>query len=137
MDPVHRQRSKSVSLADLFKFNMELISIQFIVKSYTVQNLAFVLQLVESIFQHDQISTSRYPTKIVKLTTLKSPHVHKKSREQFETRTHKMEIEISRVNRMQVDTFIQYVQSFKLLGVQLQVRIIDSTELFASKTSLM
>ena len=105
------------------------MTIQFILKSYTVQNVAFVVQLVKSIFRDDQIAISRYPTKVQKFTVLKSPHVHKKSREQFEIRTHKMEIEISQLNRAQIDTFIQYVQSFKLLGVQLQMRIMDSTTL--------
>ena len=34
------------------------------------------------------------PTKINKFTVLRSPHVHKKSREQFEMRTHKRLIDI-------------------------------------------
>ena len=34
------------------------------------------------------------PTKIKKFTVLRSPHVNKKSREQFEMRTHKRFIEI-------------------------------------------
>ena len=34
------------------------------------------------------------PTKIEKYTVLRSPHIDKKSREQFETRTHKRLIDI-------------------------------------------
>ena len=34
------------------------------------------------------------PTKIEKFTVLRSPHIDKKSREQFETRTHKRLIDI-------------------------------------------
>lgn len=34
------------------------------------------------------------PTKIGKITVLRSPHVHKKAREQFEMRTHKRLIDI-------------------------------------------
>ncbi|HOC27610.1 MAG TPA: 30S ribosomal protein S10 [Rectinema sp.] len=34
------------------------------------------------------------PTRINKFTVLRSPHVHKKSREQFEMRTHKRLIDI-------------------------------------------
>ncbi|TXT48886.1 MAG: small subunit ribosomal protein S10 [Spirochaetes bacterium] len=34
------------------------------------------------------------PTRINKITVLRSPHVHKKSREQFEMRTHKRLIDI-------------------------------------------
>ena len=39
------------------------------------------------------------PTKIEKFTVLRSPHIDKKSREQFETRTHKRLIDIVEINR--------------------------------------
>jgi len=38
------------------------------------------------------------PTRISKFTILRSPHVDKKSREQFEIRTHKRLIEIGRAH---------------------------------------
>ena len=53
------------------------MTIQFIFKSYTVQNLALVVQLFKSVFEEDKIQVYRYPTKIQKLTVLKSPHVQK------------------------------------------------------------
>jgi len=34
------------------------------------------------------VSITRLPTRIKKITLIKSPHVHKKSREQFEIRKH-------------------------------------------------
>ena len=105
------------------------MTIQFIFKSYTLQNITSVLQLFQSIFKQKEISIFRYPTKIQKLTVLKSPHVHKKSREQFEIRTHKTQITILNLDRSRINPLIQSIQSFKLLGVQTQVKLLDSTEL--------
>ena len=106
------------------------MTIHFIFKSYTLKNITLVLELFESIFQRNQLGVFRYPTKIQKLTVLKSPHVHKKSREQFEVRTHKTQITINQFDRSQLDSLIQSIQSFKILGVQMQVRVNDSTELY-------
>ncbi|HLG28917.1 MAG TPA: 30S ribosomal protein S10, partial [Candidatus Brocadiales bacterium] len=43
------------------------------------------------------------PTRIERYTVLRSPHVDKKSREQFEIRTHKRLIEISEPTAKTVD----------------------------------
>ena len=43
------------------------------------------------------------PTRINKITVLRSPHVNKKSREQFEMRTHKRLIDILEPNSKTVD----------------------------------
>ena len=108
------------------------MTIQFIFKSYTVRNLALVVQLFKSVFENNKIQIFRYPTKIQKLTVLKSPHVHKKSREQFETRTHKMHIALHAFDTANLNEIIECVQSFQIVGVQLQVRILDSTDLFSA-----
>lgn len=46
------------------------------------------------------------PTEIVKYTVLRSPHVDKKSREQFEVRTHKRLIDIVEPNPKTVDALM-------------------------------
>ncbi|MCX6090910.1 MAG: 30S ribosomal protein S10, partial [Candidatus Atribacteria bacterium] len=46
------------------------------------------------------------PTEIVKYTVLRSPHVDKKSREQFEQRTHKRLIDIMEPNPKTVDALM-------------------------------
>jgi small subunit ribosomal protein S10 len=43
------------------------------------------------------------PTKIEKITVLRSPHVDKKSREQFEIRTHKRIVDISEPTAKTID----------------------------------
>ncbi len=47
------------------------------------------------------------PTKIHKITTLRSPHVDKKSREQFEIRTHKRLIDILEPTPQTVDALMK------------------------------
>ena len=47
------------------------------------------------------------PTKIHKVTVLRSPHVDKKSREQFEIRTHKRLIDIVESNPQTVDSLMK------------------------------
>ena len=43
------------------------------------------------------------PTRINKVTVLRSPHVNKKSREQFEMRTHKRLIDINNPSKETID----------------------------------
>ena len=47
------------------------------------------------------------PTKVEKFTVLRSPHVNKKSREQFEMRTHKRLIDILNTNEDTVEALMK------------------------------
>ncbi|HMV45207.1 MAG TPA: 30S ribosomal protein S10 [Leptospiraceae bacterium] len=47
------------------------------------------------------------PTKVEKFTILRSPHVNKKSREQFEMRTHKRLIDILNTNEDTVEALMK------------------------------
>jgi small subunit ribosomal protein S10 len=47
------------------------------------------------------------PTSIDKFTVLKSPHIHKDAREQFEIRTHKRLIDIMEPTSKTVDTLMR------------------------------
>ena len=47
------------------------------------------------------------PTKITRFTVLRSPHVNKKSREQFEIRTHKRLVEIYKLNQSTKDALMK------------------------------
>ena len=47
------------------------------------------------------------PTKINKFTVLRSPHVNKKSREQFEMRTHKRLIDIFEITTDVMDSLMK------------------------------
>jgi small subunit ribosomal protein S10 len=47
------------------------------------------------------------PTEIVRYTVLRSPHVDKKSREQFEIRTHKRLVDIVNPNQRTIDSLMK------------------------------
>ena len=59
------------------------------------------------------------PTKIEKFTVLRSPHVNKKSREQFEMRTHKRLIDILNTN---VDTVEALMKLQLPAGVSVDIK---------------
>jgi len=104
------------------------MTLHFILKSYTAQNLAYAMERFKTIATKIQSKVFRYPTKIKKLTVLRSPHVNKKSREQFEVRTHKVRVSFSK--QPLNETFLKTVCNLKLLGVQMQIQVKDQTTLY-------
>lgn len=61
------------------------------------------------------------PTKIERFTVLRSPHVDKKSREQFEIRTHKRMIDILEPTQQTVDALIKLDLS---AGVEVEIKMV-------------
>lgn len=61
------------------------------------------------------------PTRIERYTVLRSPHVDKKSREQFEIRTHKRLIDIIEPNQAMIDALMKLELS---AGVDVEIKII-------------
>ena len=59
------------------------------------------------------------PTKIDKYTVLRSPHTDKKSREQFEIRTHKRVVYITEFTRSTMDSITKVVPP---RGVDIKIR---------------
>lgn len=60
------------------------------------------------------------PTKINKFTVLRSPHVNKKSREQFEIRTHKRMMDILEPTQQTVDALMKLDLS---PGVDVEIKL--------------
>lgn len=60
------------------------------------------------------------PTRIQKFTVLRSPHVDKKSREQFEIRTHKRLIDIFEPTQQTVDALMQLELA---AGVDVEIKL--------------
>ncbi len=61
------------------------------------------------------------PTKIEKFCVLRSPHVDKKSREQFEIRTHKRLIDILEPTQQTVDALIKLDLA---AGVEVEIKMV-------------
>jgi len=60
------------------------------------------------------------PTKINKYCVLRSPHVDKKSREQFEIRTHKRLLDIIQPNQQTIDALMKLDLS---AGVDVEIKL--------------
>ena len=60
------------------------------------------------------------PTKIQKYTVLRSPHVDKASREQFESRTHKRLIDILEATQQTVDSLMKFELP---AGVEVEIKV--------------
>ena len=60
------------------------------------------------------------PTRLEKFTVLRSPHVHKKSREQFEMRTHKRVLDIVDPTPQTVDALMKLDLS---AGVDISIKL--------------
>src|SRR5256885_5313704 len=60
------------------------------------------------------------PTKINKFTVLRSPHVDKKSREQFEVRTHKRLLDIVEPTQQTLDALMKLDLS---AGVDVEIKV--------------
>ena len=77
-----------------------------------------------------------FPQKQKRFTILRSPHVHKKSREQFHVKSYKTMIHLSHPQTIENITesekyelylFLENLKYLKLLGVQMKVRISYTT----------
>ena len=64
---------------------------------------------------------SPLPTKIERYTVLRSPHVDKKSREQFEIRTHKRMLDILEPTQQTVDALMRLDLS---AGVEVEIKMV-------------
>ncbi len=60
------------------------------------------------------------PTRIQKYTVLRSPHVDKKSREQFEIRTHKRLVDIFEPTQQTIDALMQLELA---AGVDVEIKL--------------
>jgi small subunit ribosomal protein S10 len=63
------------------------------------------------------------PTNIEKFTVLRSPHVDKKSREQFEMRTHKRLIDIINPTPQTIDALMKLDLA---AGVDVEIKLVDA-----------
>jgi small subunit ribosomal protein S10 len=60
------------------------------------------------------------PTRITRYTVLRSPHIDKKSREQFETRTHKRMMDILEPTQQTVDALMKLDLS---AGIDVEIKL--------------
>lgn len=98
--------------------------VSIVLESYDVDMLKqAVLRLYElaSVFDIHTQSKVSLPRKIKKFTILRSPHIDKKSREQFEIRIYKRLVVFNNTNIINLDKFIDYLSKESLHGVSYKI----------------
>ena len=100
-------------------------------KSYEYQYIENSFrQIQEYIPQFWQYKSFFLPNKITKFTILRSPHIDKKSREQFQLKSYKSKIIIipnldkSKLTHNEIYLFLDNIKQCSFLGVQIQIQII-------------
>ena len=84
---------------------------------------------VFSFFDFTEIKHQIQPKKSKKITVLRSPHIDKKSREQFQIQRHKKTVSISVENKNSVLLVFEIFKNMKSPGVEIEVLVEFSTEL--------
>ena len=108
-------------------------SLEVVLKSFTVQDLAHTIQqMIGCCPKTWTLRQIPLPNHRRVFTLLRSPHIDKKSREQFQLVTHKTKLEfrISSTesgSRREVLAYLEAVKQLSSPGVQIQVQILAKT----------
>jgi len=106
-------------------------------RSFEPESLANALGIVNKIVRAH--SSNKVPTifglpkKIQRWTLLRSPHVHKKSREQFEMPTHQAVLRTCWVTKEELKIFLLTLQNTEIYGVQIHLEISSSMYFTSTK----
>jgi small subunit ribosomal protein S10 len=73
------------------------------------------------------------PTHIRRFTVLKSPHVHKKHRDQLEIRTHKRLLKLSNASHETLETYILYIKNHLPSEIGLKVSTFSYERLLTTR----
>ena len=101
-------------------------SCKIVIKSFDLSTIELSVDKIKQIAMFMGISTIsdaiRLPTKIKKYTVLRSPFIDKKSREQFETRTHSRLLVIENTDKNTLNKFISFLNKNVPVGVSVQLK---------------
>ena len=110
-------------------------SLEICLKSFTVQDLSHSIQQILGCCPKTwTLRLIPLPNHRRVFTVLRSPHIDKKSREQFQLTTHKTKLEFSissadAASRREVLACLEAIKQLSSPGVQIQVQILASTAL--------
>lgn len=107
-----------------------MYKISFNLKSYDLDYLAKIensLLSVFSFFHLYQVNHQVNPKRCKKITVLRSPHIDKKSREQFQLSSHKKTLVLTLGDLSVLLLLLEILKSLKFIGVELELLIEFST----------
>lgn len=103
----------------MYKLNLRLKSFDLNLLQQTENYLMDIF----SFFKVKAIKIHQNPRKSKKITVLRSPHIHKKSREQFQLLTHSKTLSVSLPNKIVLLTILEILKTFHFSGVENQLVI--------------
>jgi ribosomal protein S10 len=96
------------------------------VKSFTQESIVELENFLFPLFSFLDVNSVRQkvkPKKIKKITVLRSPHIDKKSREQYQMKHRKKIYSVSMANKNIVFLFLEILKDINLIGVELEILI--------------
>ena len=105
---------------------MYKISLNFKYFDLNSQTQNYLVSILDFFSSH-QIQYKRSPIKCKKITVLRSPHIDKKSREQFQICSHKRTLSFTLFDKNLVLVFLKILKSSKFLGVEFEILVEYST----------
>jgi small subunit ribosomal protein S10 len=100
--------------------------IQIKLKSFDTYYINLANNYIKSIFSYlsiNSISKINLPSETKKITVLQSPHIDKKSREQFQLKTYNQIIQIEFINKQQAALLINLLKNLELIGIEMEIKI--------------
>jgi small subunit ribosomal protein S10 len=115
-----------------------MYKIYFNLKSFDLNCLnqveTFLLSLF-CFFNLNQPKQKRKPTRLKKITVLRSPHIDKKSREHFQILSHKKTIILTLFNEKFFFLVLEIIKNLKLIGIELEL-LIEFSTFYENKTTV-
>lgn len=110
------------------KFFMYTIHLN--LKSFDIDNLKKTENFIFSLFNFlnkNQIKYKTNPKQSKKITVLRSPHIDKKSREQFQLVTFKRTLSVSAPDKNTLFFILEILKDMKSVGVEIEMSLEFST----------
>ncbi len=139
-----QQIKLSIKSFDFFSIKNAIKNLHFFFKLSTLTFMEQQLFLLNGVPLEDGEKLSKkkilsLPTNVKKFTLIKSPHIDKKSREQFKLRRYKTLLFLNIKNVKNLSFFIYMIKNTEFPGVEIQINIKDTTYFLPSsmRTSLL
>jgi small subunit ribosomal protein S10 len=104
----------------MFKAQLKLKSFD-----HTLINLLiFLLKDIMVALNYKDFKQIALPSQCKKITVIRSPHIHKKSRDQFQIKTYKRFLEVSFTNLNTLYAFSEICRKLRVAGVQIDLALL-------------
>jgi small subunit ribosomal protein S10 len=103
-----------------------MLQIQLKLKSFNLYYIKLATHFIYSICSDLNIISTQetvLPIQLKKFTVLRSPHIDKNSREQFQQKTYKKIIQLNSINHSLAYFLIDILKNSELVGIELEINI--------------